>query len=77
MKVLKDFTCKKTGKRYHEGESYNGDRGPELLAKGLLSAEKVEVKEPVKQEVKVEPKAEVKLSTEKVKKQPAKEKKEK
>ena len=48
MKVLKDFTCKVTNKRYQAGDNYTGDRVKELTAKGLLeegfAKEKVEVK---------------------------------
>jgi hypothetical protein len=45
MKVLKPFTCKVTKKRYEAGEVYEGSRGAELAAKGLVEEvikEKVE-----------------------------------
>ena len=45
MKVIQSFTCKVTGKRYEAGEEYDGKRGAELAAKGLVEEvikEKVE-----------------------------------
>jgi hypothetical protein len=53
MKVLKDFTCKVTGKRWLVGESYEGSRGEELAAKGFVEAkEKKEATHISKKEVK-------------------------
>jgi hypothetical protein len=44
MKVLKPFTCKVTKRRYEAGEVYEGNRGAELAAKGLVEIkEKAEV----------------------------------
>jgi hypothetical protein len=46
MKVLKPFTCKVTKRRYEAGDVYEGARGEELAAKGLVEEvikEKAEV----------------------------------
>jgi hypothetical protein len=72
MKVLKDFTCKVTKKRWLEGQEYKGERGKELTEKGFVSnavtikkEEKVEIKQDdvIKEKIQLPT-----LSTEKVKK---------
>jgi len=36
MKIIKDFTCSVTDKRWKAGEEYIGERAQELADKGLL-----------------------------------------
>lgn len=50
MKVLKSFTCRLTRRRYEAGSTYDGKRGVELAAKGVIEApkEKAEI-QPVKE----------------------------
>jgi hypothetical protein len=55
MKVLQPFTCKVTKKRYEAGDVYEGNRGAELAAKGLVEAKEKAEQTHVQKDSEAEP----------------------